>query len=180
MTFSNGVFLSYLASSENLFDTVFDLGDWFPIIFGAMAVGLAVGAIANGRVVRRVGLDRMLALTSRAFVVASALMLVLALVTDGLPPFVLFAPLMLAALMTVQVTTINANTAAMVPLGHVAGSGAAMLGMVPMVVGSVIGSLIDRQFDGTVTPLSAAFLVASLLAFFSIRIATVRSGVIIS
>lgn len=176
ITFSNSVFLSYLASSENLFDTVFDLADWFPVIFGAMAVGLAVGAIANGRVVRRVGLDRMLALTSRAFVVASALMLVLALVTDGLPPFVLFVPLMLAALMTVQVTTINANTAAMVPLGHVAGSGAALLGMVPMVVGSVIGSLIDRQFDGTVTPLSAAFLVAALLAFFSIRAATTRSG----
>ncbi len=97
--------------------------------------------------------------------------------TDGLPPFVLFAPLMLAALMTVQVTTINANTAAMVPLGHVAGSGAALLGMVPMVVGSVIGSLIDRQFDGTVTPLSAAFLVAAVLAYFSIRLATTRSGI---
>jgi DHA1 family bicyclomycin/chloramphenicol resistance-like MFS transporter len=180
ITFANSVFLSYLASSENLFDTVFGLGDWFPIIFGAMAVGLAVGAIANGRVVRRVGLDRMLARTSGAFVVASALMLVVALLTDGVPPFALFAPLMLAALMTVQVTTINANTAAMVPLGHVAGSGAALLGMVPMVVGSLIGSLIDRQFDGTVTPLATAFLIAALLAYFSIRIATSRSRAAIS
>ena len=176
LTFSNSVFLSYLASSENLFDSVFDLGDWFPVIFGAMAVGLAVGAITNGRVVRRVGLDRMLAVTSGAFVGASALMLGVALLTDGVPPFALFAPLMLAALMTVQVTMINANTAAMVPLGRVAGSGAALLGMVPMVVGSVIGSLIDRQFDGTVTPLSAAFFGAALFAFFSLRIATTRSG----
>jgi len=45
-----------------------------------------------------------------------------------------------------------------------------------MVIGSLIGSLIDRQFDGTVTPLSAAFLLASLLAFVSIRVATKRSG----
>ncbi len=176
LTFANGVFLSYLASSENLFDTVFDLGDWFPIIFGAMAVGLAAAAITNGRVVRRVGLDRMLMVTSGAFVVASALMLVVALVTDGLPSFALFAPLMLVALMAVQITMINANTAALVPLGHVAGSGAALLGMVPMVVGSVIGSVIDRQFDGTITPLSTACLVAALLAFFALRIAISRSA----
>ncbi len=84
----------------------------------------------------------------------------------------MFAPVMLVALMTVQVTTINANTAAMIPLGRVAGSGAALLGMVPMVVGSVIGSLIDRQFDGTLTPLSLAFLVASLLSFAAIRVAS--------
>ncbi len=171
MTVANGVFLSYLASSENLFDTVFGLGDWFPIIFGAMAVGLAIGAIFNGRVVRRAGLDRMLVATSGAFVVASALMLAVALATGGVPSFAVFAPLMLVALMTVQVTTINANTAAMIPLGRVAGSGAALLGMVPMVVGSVIGSLIDRQFDGTLTPLSLAFLVASLLSFAAIRVA---------
>jgi DHA1 family bicyclomycin/chloramphenicol resistance-like MFS transporter len=171
ITVANGVFLSYLASSENLFDTVFGLGDWFPIIFGAMAIGLAVGAIFNGRIVRRAGLDRMLVGTSSAFVIASALMLVVALMTDGLPSFAVFAPVMLVALMTVQVTTINANTAAMIPLGRVAGSGAALLGMVPMVVGSVIGSLIDRQFNGTLTPLSFAFLVASLLSFAAIRVA---------
>ena len=105
------------------------------------------------------------------------LLLVVSLATDGLPPFVLFAPLMLAALMAVQVTTINANTAAMIPLGHVAGSGAALLGMVPMVIGSLLGSLIDHQFDGTVTPLSAAFVVASVLAFAAIRVASRRGGV---
>ncbi|MGB0111618.1 MAG: multidrug effflux MFS transporter [Ilumatobacteraceae bacterium] len=176
ITFANSVFLSYLASSENLFDTVFGLDTWFPVIFGAMAIGLAIGAITNGRIVRRFGLERMLAGTSGAFVGASVVMLGVSLATDGLPPFVLFAPLMLLALMAVQVTTINANTAAMVPLGHVAGSGAALLGMVPMVVGSVIGSLIDRQFDGTVTPLSVAFVVAAILTFVSIRLASSRSG----
>lgn len=176
MTFSNSVFLSYLASSENIFDTVFGLDSWFPVIFGAMAVGLAVGALLNGRVVRRFGLDRMLLGTSGGFVVASVLMLAVSLATDGIPPFVVFAPLMMAALMAVQVTTINANTAAMIPLGHVAGSGAALLGMVPMVVGSLVGSLIDRQFDGTITPLSAAFVVAAVLAFAAIRVALRRSG----
>jgi len=178
ITLSTSVFLSYLASSENLFDTVFGLGAWFPVIFGAMAVGLALGAILNGRIVERVGLDRMLLVTSGSFVVASVLMFGVALATDGVPEFAMFAPVILLALMAVQMTTINANTAAMIPLGRVAGSGAAILGMVPLVVGSILGSLIDRQFDGTVMPLSTAFLVASLLAFVAMRSAYRRSAAV--
>ena len=178
ITLSTSVFLSYLASSENLFDTVFGLGAWFPVIFGAMAVGLALGAILNGRIVERVGLDRMLLVTSGSFVVASVLMFGVALATDGVPEFAMFAPVILLALMAVQMTTINANTAAMIPLGRVAGSGAAILGMVPLVVGSILGSLIDRQFDGTVMPLSTAFLVASLLAFVAMRRAFRRSAAV--
>jgi hypothetical protein len=74
--------------------------------------------------------------------------------------------------MASQVTIINANTAAMVPLGHVAGSGAALLGMVPLVGGSLIGSVIDQRFDGTIAPLSIAFLVSSVLVFVALRFAS--------
>lgn len=169
ITLATGVFLSYLASSENLFDTVFGLGDWFPAIFGAVAVGLAIGVIANGRLVERIGLDRMLFSTSIGFIAASTLMVAVSLTTTGRPPFWVFAPVLLSALMMVQVTLINANTAAMVPLGRVAGSGAALLGMIPLVVGSALGSLVDRQFDGTVTPLSVAFLASAVLTFLAIR-----------
>lgn len=171
ITLATSVFLSYLASSENLFDTVFGLGSWFPVIFGAMAVGLAIGAIVNGRIIERVGLDRLLLGTSSAFIVASGLMVLLAVTNDGVPAFFLFAPTLLLALMSIQIMMINANTAAMIPLGRVAGSGAALLGMVPMVVGSLIGALIDRQFNGTITPLSFAFLGSSLLTFGAIRYA---------
>src|SRR5690606_5290676 len=106
-----------------------------------------------------------------AFVAASALMVVLAVTSDGVPAFLLFSPALLLALMALQVMLINANTAAMIPLGSVAGSGAALLGMIPMVLGSLIGALIDHQFDGTITPLSSAFLVAAVLTFVAIRYA---------
>lgn len=169
ITIATSVFLSYLASSENIFGTVFGLDTWFPLIFGVMAVGLAVGALINGRIVERIGLDRILFVTSSGFVLASTLMAIVAIVGDGTPPFLLFAFTLLLTLMSLQIMMINANTAAMVPLGNVAGSGAALLGMAPMVIGSILGSLIDRQFDGTITPLSLAFVVASLLSFSAIR-----------
>ncbi len=171
ITLATGVFLSYLASSENFFEVVFDLGDWFPIIFGVMAFGLAGAAILNGRVVEAAGLPRLMRVSTIAFVGSAAAMLTLSLLASGTPSFWVFAPVMLLALMSLQVMIVNANTAAMVPLGHVAGSGAALLGMVPLVFGSLLGSAIDQQFDGSMTPLSAAFLGASVLVFGIIRYA---------
>lgn len=181
LTVATGAFLSYLASSENIFDVVFGLGDWFPVIFGVMALGLAGGAIGNGRVVERVGLDRMLAGTTAVYMASSALMVAISLF-DGTPPFALFAPVLLVAMMSGQLTLINGNTAAMIPLGKVAGSGAALLGMVPMVGGSILGSIVDRQFDGTITPLSVAFLIGSTVVLVSVRHAAnvVRSALVLT
>ncbi len=169
ITLATSLFLSYIASSENVIETVFGLGDWFPVIFGAMAVGLAVGSITNGRIVERVGLDGMMYASTMIFIAASMVMTAIALSTDGRPAFALFAPPMLIALMSGQLTMINANSAAMIPLGETAGSGTALFGMVPLVGGSIIGSLIDQQFDGTVTPLSIAFAGGSVLTFLAIR-----------
>lgn len=171
ITLATGVFLSYLASSENIFDAVFDLEDLFPVLFGVLAFAMAIGAILNGRIVERVGLDRMLLVTNVIYVVSSVVMVVIAVMGDGTPEFAAFAPVMLVVMVAGQVTLINANTAAMVPLGRVAGSGAAVLGTVPLVLGSLIGSAIDQQFDGSITPLSVAFLAASIGVFFAVRYA---------
>lgn len=171
ITLATGVFLSYLASSENIFDAVFGLQEWFPIIFGTMALGLAFGVTLNGRVVEALGLGRMLLITTSTYLLASMAMVMLAALADGTPDFVVFTPVLLLALMASQVTIINANTAAMVPLGHVAGSGAALLGMVPLVGGSLIGSVIDQRFDGTISPLSIAFLLSSVVVFAAVRFA---------
>ena len=49
------------------------------------------------------------------------------------------------------------------PLAAVAGSAAAMLGMVPMILGSLLGSFIDQAYDGTITPLAIGFALAGFL-----------------
>jgi hypothetical protein len=75
----------------------------------------------------------------------------------------------------------NANTAAMTPLGHVAGMGAAILGFVSTAVGAVLGSVIDGAFDGTVGPFATFALgyvvvaVVAILGIAGVR-RTVRDG----
>ena len=164
-----GVFLSYLASSEIILDQVFDLEQWFPLFFGGIAIIMGAAMFLNGRIVERLGLETIIRAGFTANLVSGLVLLVVALATAGEPPFWLFFVLLSAVLFFQQMLIPNLNAAAMRPLGAVAGTAAALLGMIPGVLGAVIGGAIDRQFDGTITPLSIGFVVSSTVAFGSWR-----------
>ncbi|MDW3216284.1 MAG: multidrug effflux MFS transporter [Ilumatobacteraceae bacterium] len=164
LTAMTGVFLSYLASSEIILDQVFGLEEWFPVFFGVIAVAMGSAMYANGRFVERLGLQRIIRLSFIANLASGGCLLAVAIVTSGRPPFLLFAVLLGIVLFFQQMLIPNLNAAAMSPLGHVAGSAAAMLGMIPGVLGAVIGGLIDRQFDGTVRPIAFGFVISSAVA----------------
>jgi DHA1 family bicyclomycin/chloramphenicol resistance-like MFS transporter len=169
MTAMFGAFISYLASSEIIVDEVFGLDVWFPAIFGGLAVAMGVAMVANGRLVERVGLERMLGGLLVVQLVADVVFLVAVVATGGTPPFWLFITIFVVVLGCQQAVTPNLNSAAMRPLGEVAGTAAAILGMVPMVFGSILGSVIDRAFDGTVTPLALGFLGAGVCSLVATR-----------
>ena len=52
----------------------------------------------------------------------------------------------------------------MVPLGHVAGTASAVLGFCTFTGGAVLGGMVGYFFNGTVTPLSASFMIFGLAA----------------
>ena len=106
----------------------------------------------------------MLALGFGANLVATIALAAVAIATGGRPPFWLFVLLLGTVLFFQQMLIPNLNAAAMRPLAHVAGTGAAILGMVSGTLGAVIGGVIDRLFDGTVTPLAIGFVVSSAIA----------------
>jgi len=164
-----GVFLSYLASSEIIVDEVFGLEDWFPVIFGGLAVAMAIGMYVNGKIVERFGLDRLIGKLLVANALAVAALLALALATGGTPGIWSFLVVMGTVLFVFQMLVPDLNAAAMKPLAHVAGTAAAILGMIPGVVGSVIGTIIDRQFDGTIMPLTIAYVVGTAVAIVGWR-----------
>lgn len=164
-----GVFMSYLASSELIVDQTFGLGEWFPLFFGGLALVMLVAMLVNGRFVERIGLSHLLRLTFVANLTSVVVLLAVALLSDGAPPFWLFVVLIAAVLFFQQMLIPNLNAAAMRPLAEVAGTGAAILGMVSGTLGAVIGELINRQFDGTITPLAIGFVVASAVAITAWR-----------
>lgn len=164
-----GAFLSYLASSEIIIDEVFGLEAWFPIIFGAIAAVMGIAMFTNARIVVGLGLDRLLRWLLVGYLVACAVQLVAAVATGGKPPFWLFFVLLSAVAVGHAALIPNLNSAAMRPLGHVAGSAAAIFGMFPTVLGALLGAAVDAAFDGTVTPMAIGFFASAAVAFLAVR-----------
>ena len=160
-----GVFMAYLSSSEVIIDQVFDLAQWFPVFFGGIAVVMGGAMVLNGRIVERVGLNRIIRVSFVASLLSTAALLVLSVMTSGKPPFAVFVVALAVVLFVQQMLIPNLNSAAMQPLGHVAGTGTAILGMVSGVLGAVIGEAINRQFNGGVTPLAIGFVVSAAIAW---------------
>jgi MFS transporter, DHA1 family, multidrug resistance protein len=164
MTSLYGVFTSYLASSEIIFGEVFDAGERFPVIFGGLAAIMGVAMLANARVVERIGTTRLAHLVLLGYLAAAALLVGLALATGGRPPLWLFL-VMLAAMLAGHALLIpNLNTIAMQPMAAIAGTASSVIGTVQIGLGALLGSLLDRAFDGTVVWLSWGFLGYGLLA----------------
>lgn len=162
-------FLTYISSAELIIDEIFGLADWFFLIFGLVALCLAGAVLTNGTFVERIGLDKVLRVGPLVLNAFTLMLLALSLATDGRPPFALFLVALTLVMVTLQVLYVNSNSAAMVPLGHVAGSGSALLGMVPMVGGAAIGSYISSLYNGTFTPFAIAFVVAGVVCLGGFR-----------
>jgi len=164
-----GVFSSYLGSSQVIVDDVFGLGDRFPLVFGGLAALMGVAALANAAVVERFGSQRIVHSVVGGYVVAAVALVVLSVTTGGRPGFWPFILILALLLFANAILTPNLNTLAMDPMGEMAGTASALIGTAQIGGGALIGTLIDRAYDGSVTPLAIAFLVVGLLSWPAIR-----------
>jgi DHA1 family bicyclomycin/chloramphenicol resistance-like MFS transporter len=182
LTFLFGAFVSYLGTSELIFSAVFDRGDQFPLIFGALASVMGVGMLVNGRLVGRFGLQRLISTVTGVYLVVTFALALLAVVTGGVPPFPLFALILVLVFACHALLIPNINSAAMTPMGAIAGTASAVIGTLSLAGGAVIGAVIDRLFDGTVTPISIAFLLCGIGGWLFTRRAAddpaVRDGLV--
>lgn len=154
ITAAFGIMTSYIGTSEVIIDEVFGQADRFPLIFGVLACTLALGSLLAARIVVRIGLSRLVRAGAVYLMVMCLALAVLAAATDGEPPLWAFA-LSIAVLMPgVSVLIPSSNTAAMAPLGHIAGMGAAIVGTVSTAGGALLGTITDGAFDGTMRPLA--------------------------
>jgi len=162
-----GFFASYLASSELVINDVFDQGRWFTVVFSGFAALLAVAVFINNQLLNRLQLRTMLRIAFGGFTIVSLAFAAMAIITDGVPPFGVFIAMLAPLLLVHGLLLPNLNAAALIPMGAVAGTASAIIGLISILGGSIIGSFIDRAFNGTILPLalSAAVLGIISLAF---------------
>ncbi|PWR23893.1 multidrug effflux MFS transporter [Zavarzinia compransoris] len=155
-----GCLMAYIASAEQIFaGPVYGLGPLFPVVFGLIAALMGGASFTNSRLVRRLGIRRLLHTGQCGFVACALVMVGLALGFDGRPPLVAFCLVLTACLFLFSLTMPNFNALAMSPLGDIAGTASSLIGFYTTIGGAMLGGLVARFFDGTVIPLSLGFLV---------------------
>ena len=132
--------------------------------FGTLGVVLAVGSLVSARVVMRVGLQRLVRCAATSFGAVNTRFLVVALVTDGRPPFWLLCTFIACMLLGISVLNANTNTAAMVPVPHVAGMVAALLGATATAAGALLASIVNAAFDNSARPFAVGVFAFAVVA----------------
>lgn len=149
--FLQGIMTVYLATSEAVISDIFGRRDQFPIIFGAVAVGFGLTAIVNGRLVQRFGVDRVVA-GGYAWMISLSVLLVIETLGAEQPNFWVFMPTLGLLLASFMFLMPNLNSAAMDPVGHLAGTASALTGAVRLAGGAALGTLISGQVTDSVRP----------------------------
>lgn len=163
-----GAFSSYLASSERIFGEIYGYPDEFPLIFGAIAATMGIAVLINARLVGTIGAKRTVHIFLIFYLLVAVVFWGVTAAADGKPAFWVFM-LGLAVLAGMHALLIpNFNTIAMWPMGHIAGTASGVIGTIPVAVGALIGTFIDRQYTDSVSPLVVSFAVLGFLALLAI------------
>ncbi len=173
-TFAMGGFLSFIASSELIFSELYDQKDRFPQLFGLTASTMALGTLFNARLAKLVDLGVLVRRGLLIFVGFGLLMTVVAVSYDGLPPLWLFMLTLLLLVGSQAVLVPNFAALSLAPVGHIAGMASAITGTIFMGGGAILGSIIDRAIDDTVTPMAVGFLIYGAISLLLV-LATQRA-----
>jgi DHA1 family bicyclomycin/chloramphenicol resistance-like MFS transporter len=154
----SGAFLSYLNTSQQIFQVQYGLGTQFPIYFGALAVAVGLASLLNSGLVLRFGMHALANRSLLLMMVLSLLFLAIVWVCDGHPPLWLFMAICLALFFCIGILFGNLNSIAMEPLGHVAGTAAAVIGSSTTLLAVLLGYLIGQAYNGTLFPMALGFV----------------------
>jgi DHA1 family bicyclomycin/chloramphenicol resistance-like MFS transporter len=152
----------FVFSSEQVFTEMYALGNYFPLAFAAIAVGIAVAGFLNARFVGRVGM-RVISHGALVGFVAVAGIMLLGAKTQilPLPLFMTLAALMMFAF---RLMFANFTALAMEPQGRIAGTASSLYGSITTLLGIGIGTVIGQDYDGTLLPFAVGFFFCALAA----------------
>ncbi|MDT8344058.1 MAG: MFS transporter [Thermohalobaculum sp.] len=152
-----GSFVSYLATAQQVMEELYGLGPLFPLAFSGLALVFAAGSVLNGRLVMRIGMQRLARRALWAMTAAALAGTALAWAHAGVPPFWGFMAVLGPIFVCVAVLFANLNALAIQPLGHIAGTASSVILAGSTLGAAGIGAIIAQSYDGSVTPLFAGF-----------------------
>ncbi len=159
-----GALIGYLTSAQQILQQEYALGSRFPLYFAMVAFSIGVASFVNASLVLRYGMHALSNWSLRGIFLVSLVFAAVASAWSGQPPLWSLMAYLMASFFGIGLLFGNLNALAMQPLGHIAGTGAAIVGGMSMLLSLVLGTAIGQIYDGTVLPLVAGFAVLSACA----------------
>lgn len=159
--------LGFIYSAQQVFSDAFHALDLFPTVFALCAVSMAVAALINSRLVERLGMRRLCHGAMLGFIIAAIAQAYAAFAGWG-DTLLHFTLLQLVVMFGIGLLEGNFPALSMEPLGHIAGTAAAIQGFIIMSGSALIGIFIGLQFDGTLRPLTLGFSLCGVLSLGAI------------
>ena len=151
-------FAALLASAQQVFEDLYDLGPLFPIVFAGTAAVFAVGQYTSAQLVMQLGMRRLCVIGGYLVVVAGIVACAVSIAFyDGMPPLWFFLLICVPIFMGSAWLFSNLTALALEPLGHIAGTASAVVMSVSTLVAFPIGTVIARQVDTSVLPILLGF-----------------------
>jgi DHA1 family bicyclomycin/chloramphenicol resistance-like MFS transporter len=166
-----GLFAFISGSSFVLMRTLGQSPTAYAVSFGTMVAGYLVGTLYCRRLLHRQGMQRTIAVGASLQAVSGSAMAGLALLGVHVP-LAIVGPMFFYGL-SHGIVQPPAQAGAVAPFPHSAGTAAALLGVVMMLIAASVGAWIGVSYDGTVYPLTLTIagcsLATALIAFTFVR-----------
>lgn len=146
LTFTFGILYTYLMSAPQLYKGHLGLSNTqFALAFGATGLMQTLGAFVNGTLVTRLGVHKLIRYALWGICGLSFLTVPHALMDQTVVPVWLHISLVLFCM---SITFPNANSAALEPMGHMAGFASSVIGFVSSAGAGLLGALIGQWAAG--------------------------------
>ncbi len=159
-----GALLGYLTSAQQILQQQYSLGPRFPLYFALVAIAIGAASLANASLVLRYGMHLLSTWSLRGILLVSIVFASVAVAWSGQPPLWSLMAYLMTSFFGIGLLFGNLNALAMQPLGHIAGTGAAIVGATSMLISLVLGTWIGQSYNGTVLPLVVGFAALSACA----------------
>jgi DHA1 family bicyclomycin/chloramphenicol resistance-like MFS transporter len=161
-----GALMAFLTSTSSI--ALLFLGKTpyeFAFASSSVMIGYMVASFVAGRIVGRLGLDRLIGLGSFIGAISGIAMLVLAL--TGMDTLWAIMVPMLGIVVALAFVVPSATAGAISPFGHMAGSAMANFGFLQTCFSSIVSSIVGIFFDGTQIPMVVTISIMCTGLFFA-------------
>ncbi|MHA1571931.1 MAG: multidrug effflux MFS transporter, partial [Alphaproteobacteria bacterium] len=156
----SGLF-AYISGSSFVLITVMDLTPKaFGLAFGASALGYGAGSQISGRMVHRLGIERLCLWGSVLAALSGITMAVLALAGMA-TPIAVVAP-MVGVMLGIGMASPGAAAGAAGPFPNAAGAAASLLGFIQFSVAAIAGVAVGRWHENSAVPMATIVAIATV------------------